>query len=331
MHKVLITGGAGFVGGFLAQGLAEQGCTVHLVDNLARGVRDRFLSELLARGRVQLFERDLLRAGSLNDLDSDYTHVFHLAAILGVQRVLEQPYPTLRDNVLLLEASLAWARRQPRLERFVFTSTSEVYAGSLGLLDMPIPTPEDTPLAVSALDQPRTSYMLSKIYGEAMVRHAGLPFTILRPHNFYGPRMGRSHVIPQLLERAHRASANGILEVFSVDHRRTFCFIDDAVEMLMRAATCARGAGQVLNAGSESPEITIGELAEKIVQVVGKSLTIVPKPATPGSPRRRCPDMSRMVAVTGYRAQVPIEEGLRRTYAWYRRMVFEGGESEVAS
>jgi nucleoside-diphosphate-sugar epimerase len=66
---------------------------------------------------------------------------------------------------------------------------------------MPIPTPEDTLLALPGLDQPRTSYMLSKIYGEAMVRHSGVPFTILRPHNIYGPRMGSSHVIPELLQK----------------------------------------------------------------------------------------------------------------------------------
>ena len=124
-----------------------------------------------------MLERDLLRPDALADLADDYTHVIHLAAILGVQNVLEQPYATLRDNVHLLEAALALAARQSRLERLVFASTSEVYAGSLELMDMPIPTPESTPLALPRLEQPRTSYMLSKIYGEAMVRHSGLPFT----------------------------------------------------------------------------------------------------------------------------------------------------------
>ena len=331
MGKVLVTGGAGFVGGFLAKALAAQGDTVHLVDNLARGRRDAFLIELLASPNVRLFERDLLQPEALSDLDADYTQVFHFAAIIGVQHVLRRPYPTLRDNVLLLDTAIAFARRQPRLRRFVFASTSEVYAGSLELGMLPIPTAEDTPLAVAPLDQPRTSYMLSKIYGEAMVRQAGLAFTIVRPHNFYGPRMGMSHVIPQLLERAYRAAPGGILEVFSVDHRRTFCFIDDAVEMVVRAAKAASCEGQVLNVGNESPELTIGELAEMIVRVVGRNLTIVPRPATPGSPERRCPDMSRLRQLTGYAARIPLEEGVRRTYDWYRPMVFEGGEPEVAT
>lgn len=278
-----------------------------------------------------MLERDLLRPDALADLADDYTHVIHLAAILGVQNVLERPYATLRDNVHLLEAALALAARQSRLERLVFASTSEVYAGSLELMDMPIPTPESTPLALPGLEQPRTSYMLSKIYGEAMVRHSGLPFTIIRPHNVYGPRMGMAHVIPQLLEKAYRAPDGGTLEVFSVDHRRTFCFIADAVEMIARAATTPGCAGEALNVGNQSPEITIGELAQVIVRTVGKRLVIAPRPATAGSPTRRCPDMTRMAELTGYRGRVALEEGVRRTYAWYRPMVFEGGETEVAT
>lgn len=331
LPKILITGGAGFIGGFLAQAFAAAGNTVHLVDSLARGRRDRFVADLLAAGRVTLLERDLLRSDALADLADDYTHIVHLAAILGVQNVLERPYATLRDNVLLLEAALAFARRQSRLDRLVFASTSEVYAGALELMDMPIPTPEDTPLALPGLEQPRTSYMLSKIYGEAMVRHSGLPFTIIRPHNVYGPRMGMAHVIPQLLEKAHRASDGGRIEVFSVDHRRTFCFIDDAVEMIARATTTPACAGAVLNVGNQSPEITVGELADVVVRTVGKRLAIDAKPATAGSPTRRCPDMTRMAELTGYRGRVSLEDGVGRTYAWYRPMVFEGGETEVAT
>jgi nucleoside-diphosphate-sugar epimerase len=330
MPKALITGGAGFLGGHLGRRLAEDGQEIHLLDNLARGRRDAFLRELLARPAVELLERDLARPDALDDLADDYTHVFHLAAIVGVRNVLAEPYATLCRNVDLLETALGFARRQQALERFVFFSTSEVYAGSLEHLDLPIPTPEDVPLALPDLGHPRTSYLLSKLYGEAMVRHAGVPFTILRPHNVYGPRMGLAHVIPELLEKAHRAPDGGRLEVFSVDHRRTFCFIDDAVEMVIRAAMAKAALGLTLNLGSPGPELTIGELAEVILRVVGRRLSIEAKPPAPGSPARRCPDTSRMTAVTGYRARVPLETGIERTYAWYRSAVFEGEASEVA-
>jgi nucleoside-diphosphate-sugar epimerase len=90
----------------------------------------------------------------------------------------------------MLENVLTLARDQRDFSRFLFASTSEVYAGTLQYFGMPIPTPENTPLAMTALDEPRTSYMISKIMGEAMCQQSGLPFTIFRPHNVYGPRMG---------------------------------------------------------------------------------------------------------------------------------------------
>ncbi len=322
MAKVLITGGAGFIGGFLARHLAERGDTVHIVDNFARGPRDAFLTDLIAGGRTTLIERDLATDGLGADLGDDYDVLYHLAALLGVSNVRERPYATLRDNVRLLESALDFAARQRRLARFVFASTSEVYAGSFHVLPIPIPTPENVPLALAPLEEPRTSYALSKIYGEAMVRHSGVPFTIVRPHNVYGPRMGMAHVIPELLAKAHRAPDGGTLDVFSVDHRRTFCFVDDAVEMIARAASAPAGAGTVLNIGNAGPEITMRELATVIIRTVGKPLTIASQPAQPGSPARRCPDVTQVLALTGVRDTVALEDGVRRTYDWYRTRVF---------
>ncbi|MCP5042260.1 MAG: NAD-dependent epimerase/dehydratase family protein [bacterium] len=327
---VLITGGAGFIGGHLCQRLAERGFAVHLADNFARGTRDDFLQALLATGRVELFECDLSAEDALGPLGDGYTHVYHFAAILGVQNVLERPFATLSTNVKLLESALAFCRRQSKLERLVFASTSEVYAGSLEHFELPIPTPENVPLALPALDHPRTSYMLSKLYGEAMVQQSGLPFTIVRPHNIYGPRMGMSHVVPQLLEKAHHLQAGDKLEVFSVDHRRTFCYIDDAIEMIARVAAEAGCEGEVLNIGNQQPEIAIGELAQVVLEAVGRDAAIDPRPATPGSPTRRCPDVSRLAQRTGYRGVVSLEEGVARTYEWYRKRVFDTTPGEEA-
>ena len=215
------------------------------------------------------------------------------------------------------------ARRQTALERLVFLSTSEVYAGTLASSTLPFPTPEATPLTVAALTEPRSAYMLSKIYGEAMCHHAAVPFTILRPHNVYGPRMGLAHVIPELLQRAHAAAPGESLEVASLDHRRTFCFVDDAVEMLWRAASSPSCRDATLNLGVDRPEVSIGDLARLIVGTVGKPLEIVGLPATAGSPARRCPDTSRMTALIGYTAQVELATGVRRTYDWYYRRVFD--------
>jgi hypothetical protein len=133
---------------------------------------------------------------------------------------------------------------------------------------------------------------------------------------------------PALVEATAAAHAAGNVPASSDPF---LCFIADAVEMIRRAAAIASCAGQVLNVGNQSPEVTIGDLAEVVPHTVGKQLTIDPKPATPGSPTRRCPDMSRMAELTGYCARFSLEEGVRRTYAWYRPMVFDGGETQVAT
>ena len=317
MTKALVTGGTGFIGAHLANRLIERGYEVDLIDDFSRGANDDAIASLQRSGRTRLLERDLRSSGGLDDVDNDYDYIVHLAAIVGVANVLERPFAVLRDNVQMTAETIALARRQSALKRFLFASTSEVYAGTLEHFTLPVPTAESTPLAVPGLELARTSYMLSKLYGEAMCHQAGIAFTIVRPHNVYGPRMGLAHVIPELLWRAHKATDQR-LEVFSVDHRRTFCYVDDAVEMMVRAAESAQCEGETLNVGTQSPEVAIGELATLIVTVVGKNLEIVPRPPTPGSPERRCPDMSRMTALTGYESRVGLEEGIRRTYEAYR-------------
>jgi nucleoside-diphosphate-sugar epimerase len=322
MSKALLTGGAGFIGSHLARRLAEKGYEVDLVDDFSRGPNDDTIASLRRSGSVRLLEHDLRRRGALDDLADDYDYVVHLAAIVGVANVARRPYAVLHENVSMTDEALALARRQQALERFLFASTSEVYSGTLEKFSLPVPTPEQTPLALPDLERPRTTYMLSKLYGEAMCHNAGVPFTIVRPHNVYGPRMGLSHVIPELLQRAH-AATDGRLEVFSVGHRRTFCYVDDAVEMIVRALESRACTGETLNVGTQAPEIAIGDLARLIVEVVGKELQIVSRPPTAGSPERRCPDMTKTAALTRYTSQVDLEDGVRRTYEAYRSRVFE--------
>jgi nucleoside-diphosphate-sugar epimerase len=204
----------------------------------------------------------------------------------------------------------------------VFASTSEVYAGTLFHFGLSFPTPESTPLAIPELGQARTSYMLSKLYGEALCHHAAVPYTIVRPHNVYGPRMGVAHVVPELLERAHSA-VGGELEVYSPEHRRTFCYVTDAIELIRRAAEEPACEGETLNVGVEDPELTIRELAQLILQVVGKQLKLVAGPETPGSPARRVPDMGRARRLVAFEPSVAVRDGVERTYAWYRANVFD--------
>jgi nucleoside-diphosphate-sugar epimerase len=320
--KILLTGGAGFIGAHLAKRLLEFGYELDIVDNLARGVHDAVLKELLLNKNARFHSIDLMAPNALKGLGDDFDFVIHLAAIVGVQNVIERPYQTLRDNVSVHEAAIAFASRQTNLRRLVFTSTSEVYAVGTCHLAPPFPTPEDVPLALPSLTEPRTAYMLSKIYGEAMLAHSGMPYTIVRPHNVYGPRMGMAHVIPQLLERAFRTPEGSALKVYSPDHMRTFCFIEDAVEMLMRLLANDAAKCQVVNLGSETPEYKMRRVAQIVIATVGKNLSLDEGPPTPGSPARRAPMMARMTELTGFTAQVSLEEGVEKTFKWYRRNIF---------
>jgi nucleoside-diphosphate-sugar epimerase len=321
--KTLISGGAGFLGGHLGAHLLQSGYEVVLVDDFSRGVRDPFLEALAADERCQLVEADLLDPSSTTGLPLDVDVVVHLAAIIGVRHVMERPYSVLADNVEMHTRMIEYARRVTRLRQFVFASTSEVYAGTLRHHGLTIPTPEATPLTVASVSEPRGTYMLSKIYGEALCHHSGLPFVIVRPHNAYGERMGLSHVIPELLRKAHFLEKGGEIEVFSVEHQRAFCHVSDAVEMLRRILESGV-SGLTFNLGNEAAEVSIGEVANTIVEVVGKEVTIKPGPVTEGSPARRCPSMRLMEEVTGFRAQVGLREGIERTYRWYRTNIFEG-------
>ena len=239
------------------------------------------------------------------------------------------PYNVLSKNLSLLINLLAFASKQSMLKRLVFISSSEVYAGTLQNFDMPIPTPESVPIALTDIGQPRTSYMLSKIYGEALCLHSKLPCTILRPHNIYGPRMGMAHVIPELLRKAYLSLDGAKIEVFSTDHRRTFCYIDDAIEMMILCLESPDCFGQILNIGNQNTLITIGDLANIIIKVANKELKIAPKPSTPGSPHIRCPDMSKTNNLINYKCQIGLKEGIGLTYKWYLENVFNMTDVKV--
>jgi nucleoside-diphosphate-sugar epimerase len=143
--------------------------------------------------------------------------------------------------------------------------------------------------------------------------------------------MGQVHVLPELIKKARMLPKGGCLEVASVDHRRAFCFIDDAVEILRRLASEPQAANGTFNLGNQDQEVSIGEVANVVLSTIGRTdLNIVVLPPTPGSPARRCPDMNRTINFTGFRPKVNLEEGARRTYKWYADNVFlDGGVSAI--
>ncbi len=323
--RVLITGGAGFIGFHLAKYFKNAGYDLCLVDNHQRGINDPDFSTLISDNKVSFVELDLLDLNDAMSLGYDFDMIFHLAAIIGVRHVLKRPYDVLAHNTQMLENVIALARAQKKFSRLLFASTSEVYAGTLRYFDLPIPTPECTPLGLTALDSPRTSYMLSKIMGEGLVQHSGLPFTVFRPHNIYGPRMGMAHVIPEQLKKAFDAQQGDSVSVNSPEHRRTFCYVDDAVEMLGRMAANENCEGVTLNLGTQTPEVTIREVVQTCVEVSGKTLSLEELPPTIGSPERRAPDMKEANRLLGFESQVNLRCGIEKTWNWYCNNVFKSG------
>tara|TARA_Y100000588_G_scaffold340449_1_gene383816 strand:- start:714 stop:1709 length:996 start_codon:yes stop_codon:yes gene_type:complete len=320
--RVLITGGLGFIGLHLARRLVQSDYSVTLIDNMARGVVDSEAEKLFDHPLIEFQKVDLLDRQTVLELGSGFSTIFHLAAIIGVAHVSKQPYHVLTANTTMLDNILELARRQDALKRVLFSSTSEVYAGTLKQFGLDIPTAETAALAVSDLSEPRTSYMLSKIMGEALCHHASVPTTIFRPHNIYGPRMGMSHVIPEQLERAWRAKEGDSVPVYSPTHSRSFCYIDDAVEMLFRMMSYSSAEGKTLNLGVSGPEIRMQKLAILCHEVTGKCLGITPMQDTLGSPPRRAPDMTRTNALLEFEPTVSLENGIKRTWDWYQSNVF---------
>ncbi len=321
--KILITGGAGFIGSHLAHALLKDGAKLTILDDLSRHGRDPLLSELEAHEDVQFLARDIREGDAFDGLGDDFDYIYHLAAIIGVINVFERPFEVLRDNVSTLVNALAFADSQKNLKRFVFTSTSEVYAGTLKHFGLEFPTPETTPLTTTNLSENRTSYMLSKIYGEALCNHSNVHCTIIRPHNFYGPRMGLNHVIPELLQRAYKEDANKPLDVFSPSHKRTFCYISDAVRFMIALSKSADSINQVYNVGNPLQEVAIEDLAQKVLTCLGSDKTLNLLEDTAGSPVRRVPDIAEAVSICGFEPEVSVDEGISKTWDWYKGNMFD--------
>jgi len=324
-NRVLITGGAGFIGLHLARHLASNEYKVDLVDNFTRGITDLDLETLVSQENVSFIPLDLSNRESMMTLGSGYHAIYHLAGIVGVRHVLNRPYEVMDSNIRMIQNVICLARRQSNLNRLLFASTSEVYAGTLEKYGLEIPTVEGANIVLSGLSCPRTTYMLSKIVGEVMCQHSGVPFTIFRPHNIYGPRMGMAHVIPELLMKVWDIQSPQPLEVYSVDHCRSFCYIDDAVEMLKRMLNTDACDQETLNLGVQGPEVAMRDLAQICIDLIGKNLIIKPMAPTSGSPHRRAPNMSRSRGLLGYEAQIGLEQGIEKTFDWYREYVFDGG------
>lgn len=316
--KALLLGGAGFIGLHLARRLLADGHQVTIVDDFSRGRDDHELSVLTEHPGVTIVPADLTDATSWSRIAPGWDQVYLLAAVVGVRNVEADPARVIRVNTLSVMHLLDWLAPGTRV---FFASTSEVYAGGVSAGVVPVPTAEDVPVMISDVAAPRFSYAISKLLGEAALLHSarakGAEVVVGRFHNVYGPRMGADHVVPEMALRAMRGDEP--FRVWGADQYRAFCYVDDAVEAVMRLMACREAAGRVVHIGDDSAETNIMDLAKLVLRIAGTRATLAVEPAPPGAVSRRCPDLRLLRTLTGYEPQVPLEEGVRRTVDWYRR------------
>ena len=320
--RVLITGAAGFLGLSLTKTLLEQtNYQLLLVDNLTRGREDEEFDVIQRSDRVQFLTIDL-SSREIQDLP-EVDWVIHLAAQVGVRNVEASPGKVLENNVVSTFNILDYCRKCKRLKKVFFASTSEVYAGTLAYFDMEVPTPEDTPLAVLKLNESRGTYSLSKIVGESALnmaaKESGLPIVIGRFHNVYGPRMGFMHVIPELY---YRMINNASVKVYSPAHTRSFCFVKDAVTMVM-ALTFNNGVYGTYNIGNPDEEIRMMDLAIELKDLAHSECTLVAGEENPGSPPRRCPNINKYWNDIGRFEFTGLQQGLVATIDWYKERLLD--------
>ena len=319
MKRVLITGGAGFVGFSLASKLIEKGnVELTLIDNFDRGRNDEEFESFLKHNSVNFVNADITKLDTFDNLDKDFDYIYHLAAVIGVKNVKENPDRVLYVNAMSTLHLLEFAKDCKHLRRIFFSSTSEIYAGTQTHYGISVPTSEDVNLTLMDITSSRTSYMLSKMYGESILFNYGrkynIPITIGRYHNVYGPRMGFMHVVPEMFTKIKNSSE---IEVASPTHTRAMCYIDDAIEMTILACESSLTESEILNIGNSSEEITIRDLVETIAGILDTKIFIKDIDDTPGSPKRRCPDITKINKLTGYEPKVNLEEGLVKSYSWY--------------
>lgn len=311
--SALVLGGAGFIGLHLTRRLLADGHEVTIVDDFSRGRDDPELAAV--RPHVQLRHADLTDPAAYAELPRA-DHVYLLAAVVGVRNVERDPARVMRVNTLVTQHLLDSIAPPQRL---FFASTSEAYAGAVTAGVAAVPTAEDVPLLVADVAAPRYAYAISKLWGEAAVIHAarakGFGYVIGRFHNVYGPRMGADHVVPELALRA--MSGEDPFTVYGTDQFRAFCYVDDATDAMVRLMATPAATGELVHIGNDT-ETNIGDLAKLVLRLVGADPALRAEPAPAGSVARRCPDIAKLRALTGYEPTVPLEEGVRRTADWYR-------------
>lgn len=305
----LITGGAGFIGSHLSERLLNAGHAVHILDDLSTGSIEN-IAHLKKQPRFSYTIDSAANVSLVAELVDEADVIYHLAAAVGVQLIVDSPVRALETNIHLTEIVLQLASKKGK--PVILTSTSEVYGKSTAL-----PFQEDGDLTFGATDKGRWAYACSKAIDEflavAYYRERGLPTVIFRLFNTVGPRQtGRyGMVIPRLISQA--LSGRPLTVYGDGQQQRCFCHVADTVEALVGMAEVEAAYGRVFNVGSQE-ETTIHALAERIIELANSNSEIVLVPYEEAyvagfeDMNRRIPDITRVNELIGWEPTRSLDE-----------------------
>src|SRR5689334_22156090 len=326
--RVLITGGAGFLGSHLAEGFLKRGDDVTVLD-MAPSLK---VEHLLSNPRFRYVRDSVMNTDMLENLIVQADLVYHLAAVVGVEHYVGDPYEVLNVNINGTQNVLKLAHRYNK--KVVFSSTSEVYGRNS---KVPFKEDDDRVLGSTRID--RWCYSTSKAAGEHFCfayRKLGLPVVIVRYFNIYGPRLDKIDVGRVLTIFMGQLLRNEPVTVIG-DGKQTRCFtyVDDAIRATMQAGLVPEAVGDIFNIGTDK-ETSILELAKTMIKITGgrSTVTFVPQEKIYGTSYedipRRVPDITKMVSVLKSKADTSLEDGLRKTIEWFQKTHFNASRTPLA-
>ncbi len=321
--RALITGGAGFIGSHLAEALLDAGHEVEVVDDLSTGSMEN-IEHLKNRRGFQYVIDSVTNEDLLAEQTDRCDVVFHLAAAVGVKLIVERPVHTIETNVHGTEVVLTQANKNSQKKKLVIVaSTSEVYGKSTE-----IPFREDADLRLGATWKHRWAYACSKALDEFLAlaywKEKKLPVIVVRLFNTVGPRQTGQYgmVVPNFVKQA---LAGQPITVFGDGSQsRSFTYVGDVVDALMRLVDEPKAVGEVFNVGN-GQEISILGLAEKIKEMTGSQSEIVKVPYDQAygagfeDMPRRVPDITKLQKFIGYEPKVQLTEILTRVIAHFQK------------
>jgi nucleoside-diphosphate-sugar epimerase len=308
----VLTGGAGFIGTTLSRRLIA-GNEIVVLDNLHRDALAG--TDLAGHRNLTFVQADVLDADAVRDTLRDATHIVHLAAIAGVDTVLESPVRTMRVNLIgtynVLEAAHA---TQESLERLVDFSTSEVFGRHAYKVE------EVHETAQGSVGEARWTYAVSKLAGEHLAHsyydEFGLPTCSLRPFNVYGPGQIGGGAIRAFIETI--LAGDDLVIHGDGSQIRAWCYVDDLVDALLLVLERPEAVGEVYNIGNPRSVVTVFDLAARIRRLMESDSEITFRPLHYTDVEMRIPNIDKARRELGWAPQVDLDEGLARTIAWYR-------------